>query len=228
MNTDKSSIMFLGDSITKGIGWVDGKYRELENSFFNTFSKTVFSSTINKGRFGQTSRKCLKGIDRITEAHPEMIFFEIGGNDCNFNWKEIAEHPDEEHLPAVSKEEFETNLCSIYDSFNKNGVKVITMNLPPLHAEKFFNFLTGYFNGANIKKWLKNVSRIYYHHESYNKIFENVTREYGFDMIDIRSRFLMDDNLEDLVGVDGMHPLPAGHDLIYKSISDHLLSSAIG
>jgi hypothetical protein len=37
----------------------------------------------------------------------------------------------------------------------------------------------------------------------------------------------MNDNLEDLIGIDGMHPGESGHDLIYRSITDHLLTRTI-
>ena len=120
MKNEKSSVLFLGDSIIKGVSVVDGRYRILDNSFYNIFSKTVFSSTKNKGRFGLTSRKFLKDIGKLENADPDIVFFEIGGNDCNYNWKEISENPDEEHFPAVSKIEYQNNLCQIYDSFKKN------------------------------------------------------------------------------------------------------------
>ena len=119
-------------------------------------------------------------------------------------------------------------LEAVYDYFLNNNVTTISLNYPPLHAEKFFNFLASKYSGENIHKWLGNISKIYYHHESYNNIFETVTRNYGIDMIDIRSRFLKDDNLEDLIGIDGMHPGTKGHELIYRTITDHLLTKAIG
>ena len=190
-------------------------------------AKLFFSPTKNNGRFGLTSRKFLKDILKYEDAGTDIVFFGIGGNDCNYNWKEISDHPDDVHLPAVSKNEYENNLYQIYDSFKKSNFKVIALNFPPLHAEKFFSFLSKHLCGNNILKWLKNVSRIYYHHESYNKIFESVTRVCNIDMIDIRSRFLMEDDLDNLVGIDGMHPQATGHELIYKSITNYLLDRAI-
>jgi lysophospholipase L1-like esterase len=226
MNFDKSSVLFLGDSITKGVSMVNGRYRVLDNSFYNIFRKTVFSTTSNMGRFGLTSRKFLKDIFKLKNTDTDIVFFGIGGNDCNYNWKEISEHPDKEHYPVVSKNEYEDNLCRIYDSFKESAFKVVSMNFPPLHAEKFFNFLSANLSAENIMKWLKNVSRIYYHHESYNNIFETVTRSYNIDMIDIRSRFLLEEDLENLIGIDGMHPVASGHELIYKSINNYLLNRA--
>jgi acyl-CoA thioesterase-1 len=226
MILDKSSVMFLGDSITKGVSFIDGKYRVLEKSFFNILSKTILSSTENRGRFGLTSRRFLKDLFKLNGLDADITFFGIGVNDCNLNWKEREEHPEQDHFPAVSKEEYENNLCRIYDNFKESQSKIITLNCPPLHAEKFFSFLGEYFNAENIMKWLKNISRIYYHHESYNNIFEKVTRSYGIEMIDIRGKFLMDDNLDDLIGIDGMHPKAAGHELISGSISNFLNENA--
>jgi len=223
----QTTTLFLGDSIVKGIAPENGKYRVLDTSYFNTFSRTIFSSAVNKGRFGLTSTKFLNSIERLHESNADIIFFSIGGNDCNYNWKEIAEHPGARHLPAVSKELFEENLIKIYDFFLANNMNVIAMNFPPLHAEKFFSYLSMHFSGESILSWLGNISKIHYHHESYNTIFETVTRTYGVDLIDIRRRFLQEDNLDLLMSIDGMHPSQEGHELIYRSISSYLLFQAI-
>lgn len=227
INNQHTTALFLGDSIVKGVSMENGRYKVLESSYYNKFKDTVFSKTKNNGKFGLTSEKLLTNIDKITESEPDIVFISIGANDCNYNWKEISENPESIHLPAIEKSQFEDNLCSIYDFFIKNNVPTISLNFPPLHAEKFFNFLASKLSGENIIKWLGNISRIYYHHESYNNIFETVTRSYGIDMIDIRSRFLLNDNLEDLIGIDGMHPGATGHELIYRSITDHLLTRTI-
>ncbi len=226
-NNKHTSALFLGDSIVKGVSMENGRYKVLESSYYNKFKNTVFSKTKNNGKFGLTSEKLLTNIEKIKDSEPDIVFISIGANDCNYNWKEISENPEKIHLPAIERSQFEDNLSSIYDYFLENNVSTISLNFPPLHAEKFFSFLSSKLSGDNIIKWLGNISRIYYHHESYNNIFETVTRNYGIDMIDVRSRFLVDDNLEDLIGIDGMHPGAAGHELIYKSITDHLLTRAI-
>ncbi len=220
---EHTKALFLGDSIVKGIVPKDGRYSILDKSYYNKFSNAVFSPTENKGRFGLTSEKFLKSIDKLRNSDADVVFFSIGGNDCNLNWKEISENPEGEHLPAVSKTDFEKNLTKIYDFFKSTGMNIIAMNFPPLHAEKFFNYLSLHLNGKNILKWLGNISRIYYHHEAYNNIFESVTRNFRIDMIDIRSRFLQEDDMENLISIDGMHPSPEGHEIIYRGISNHLL-----
>ncbi len=222
-----TSALFLGDSIVKGVSLENGRYRVLEGSYYNKFRETVFSDTKNKGKFGLTSEDLLLNIEKLRESEPDIVFISIGANDCNYKWNEIAEKPGEQHSPAVGKNRFEENLSAIYDYFININTQIIALNFPPLHAEKFYSFLASKLSGKNILKWLGNISRIYYHHESYNNIFETVTRNYGIDMIDVRSRFLQNDNLEDLIGIDGMHPGKEGHDLIYRSITDHLLTRAI-
>lgn len=219
--------LFIGDSIVKGIAPVNGRYKVLDGSYYNKFAEAVFSPTENKGRFGLTSKKFLKNIEKLKESDADVIFFSIGGNDCNLNWKGISENPSGEHLPAVSKSDFEKNLSAIYNFFSDTGRNVIAMNFPPLHAEKFFAYLSVNLDSSNILKWLGNISRIYYHHEGYNSIFESVTRSFNIDLIDIRSIFLREDNLEKLISIDGMHPSAEGHELIYRGISNHLLYKAI-
>lgn len=219
--------LFLGDSIVKGIVPENGRYKVLESSYYNKFTEAVFSPTENKGKFGLTSSKFLKNIEKLKNSDADVIFFSIGGNDCNLNWREISEDPSGIHLPAVSKTDFEANLIRIYSFFAENNMNVIAMNFPPLHAEKFFSFLSGSLNGERILEWLQNISRIYYHHESYNNIFESVTRNFGIDLIDIRSRFLREEDIGSLISMDGMHPSPEGHELIYRCISNHLLYKTV-
>ncbi len=224
---EHTTALFLGDSIVKGVVPENGRYRVLDASYYNKFSETVFFSTENKGRFGITTGKFLKSIDKLKETKADIIFFSIGGNDCNYNWKEISEHPELNHFPTVTKENFEKNLIKIYNFFLENNMNVIAMNYPPLHAEKFFLYLQQHLSGEAILSWLGNISKIHYHHESYNNIFETITRGYGIDLIDIRSRFLREDNLDQLISIDGMHPATEGHELIFRSILDHLLYHAI-
>jgi lysophospholipase L1-like esterase len=220
----RSSALFLGDSIVKGVSFINGRYKTLQGSFYNRISESAFRTTVNRGRFGLTSERFLSKIDNLRDIDHDVLFFEIGGNDCNFKWEEIADNPEGKHFPAVSKEQFTENLYRIYDVLKGHGKKTIAMNMPPLHAEKFFDFLSVRLSPNNILKWLKNISKIYYHHESYNNIFETVTRNCGVELIDIRNQFLLEDNLGTYIGVDGMHPTEEGHELIYHAINRYLIA----
>ena len=114
-NNMQNSVIFLGDSIVKGVSLENGRYKVLESSYYRKFSSTVFSRTKNRGKFGLTSEKFLKNISNIHESEPDMAFISIGGNDCNYNWEEISNNPEGLHLPAVSKNRFQENLFRIYD-----------------------------------------------------------------------------------------------------------------
>ena len=217
-------IFFLGDSISKGIELNNHRYRKIESSFYEKFKKMVTVDTANYGRFGNDTNKILKNIEKYCELKPQIVFFQIGGNDCNFNWKEISNSPQGTFLPKIPKPTFAENLKKIYEIFKKHNIKVISLNLPPLMAERFFDFVSTGNDPKNILAWLGNKSKIYYHHESYNKIFEKVTKEFNIDLIDIRSQFLYEDNLSELICEDGMHPSEKGHDIIFRSINDFLFT----
>ena len=103
VNNQHTSALFLGDSIVKGVSMEDGRYKVLESSYYNKFKDNVFSKTMNNGKFGLTSEKLLKNIEKLKESEPDIVFISIGANDCNYNWKEISENPDGIHLPAVEK-----------------------------------------------------------------------------------------------------------------------------
>jgi lysophospholipase L1-like esterase len=123
MNIQKTSqhtsVLFLGDSIVKGVSMENGRYKVLENSYYNKFKETVFSNTKNSGKFGLSSEKLLTNIKKLNKSEPDIVFISIGANDCNYNWKEISENPEGTHLPMVAKNQFEDNLCSIYEYFIK-------------------------------------------------------------------------------------------------------------
>lgn len=77
----------------------------------------------------------------------------MGGNDCNFNWKEIAKDSYKEYFPNVNKEQYMENLYKIFNLFNYYKIKAIALNLTPLHAEKFFNYLGNEEEMKNILLW---------------------------------------------------------------------------
>lgn len=70
--------LFIGDSIVKGIAPDNGRYKVLDDSYYNKFTEAVFSPTENKGRFGLTSEKFLKNIEKLKNSDADVIFFSIG------------------------------------------------------------------------------------------------------------------------------------------------------
>ena len=145
-----------------------------------------------------------------TFAKYDYIVLEFGGNDCNFNWAEIAEAPEKEHIPATPLAEFESTYRRIIDGIRAGGGRPVMFNLPPIDSEKFFNWVS---KGLNAE-WLGDVEHIFRWHSSYNDVVCKVASETETPLVDIRSDFLNAPNYRELICEDGMHPNDSGHKLI--------------
>ena len=55
----------------------------------------------NKAKFGSTisigKNIIFKNIELIKETKSKYVVMEFGGNDCDYNWREISENPDKYH-----------------------------------------------------------------------------------------------------------------------------------
>ncbi len=60
---------------------------------------------------------------------------ELGGNDCDYNWKEISENPDKEYYPNTPLPKFIESINTIIEKFRANGIEPILTNLPPLSSQ---------------------------------------------------------------------------------------------
>lgn len=220
------SICAFGDSIVKGVVFdgIRGKYTYLKNSFANLFGANTGIRVENFAKFGCT----ITTGKRIIEKHEQELscykytVLEFGGNDCDFNWKEVSERPDDEHLPNTPLSEFEALYSNAIDSISASGSRPVVFSLPPLNAKKYFDWISRNLNGDNILRWLGDVEHIYRWHEMYNLAVVKLAAIKNVPLIDIRKAFLESRNYLNLFCEDGIHPNEAGHALISDSIRDYL------
>ncbi|WP_024832445.1 SGNH/GDSL hydrolase family protein [Ruminiclostridium josui] len=222
-SADKNIIVW-GDSILKGVVFDenDGKYKVIKDNSISSFAQITGFNVKNNAYFGMTSTKALnrisKSIDKMITDKENIVIIEFGGNDCDFNWREIAENPDLPHQPKTSIESFKSTLQNMIDMFRKKGVTPVLMNLPPLEPERYFNWVSKGLNRDNILHWLGDVARIYRWQEAYNNAVEWVSRQMSCKMIDIREGFLLSKNYSSQICTDGMHPNEKGHKKILESM----------
>ena len=232
------NVEVFGDSILKGVQLDDGSMRYrvdnnidvemLEKKFrlnISNFSK--FGCTISKAysliekRFRSDKHEADEDADNITVC--DAIVLNIGGNDCDFDWKAIAEHPDEEHQPNTPVDVFCDTYKKIIEFLKENGIRPILTNLPPLDAQKFFDwFCSGIDKSANIIKWLGTVETIYRWQEYYSKTIEKIAEETGTLIVDLRGAFLKHRKLEHLLCADGTHPNTEGQRVITQGFLEFI------
>lgn len=221
----KMTICVLGDSVAKGVVYdeVKNKYKFIKDSFVNLFSKEEKIEVKNFAKFGCTVMKgeeiLQKHLDEIKGY--EYVILEFGGNDCNFNWKEISEDPDGEHNPQVPVDKFKVEYKKIIEIIKEQGCKPILLSLPPLNADRFFNWISKGLSKENIMKFLGNKEYIYRWHELYNSTIFDLAKEEKVEVLDIRKVFLPYRDYEQFICIDGMHPNEKGHQLINKALLDY-------
>ncbi|MEG2200508.1 MAG: SGNH/GDSL hydrolase family protein, partial [Anaerovorax sp.] len=139
-------VCIFGDSVTKGIVYDDEKekYVFLEDSFVHLFQQEQQIGVKNFSKFGCTTCKGVKILDAHVEELENFDYtvLEFGGNDCDYNWKDVSETPDQNHLPNVPLKEFVACYKNMLAKIIKSGSKPIMLSLPPLHAPGFFRCIS--------------------------------------------------------------------------------------
>lgn len=219
-------VCVFGDSVAKGIVYDDAKkkYVYLKDSFVNMVEEKIQTPIRNFAKFGCTIEK---GKDLVRKHLRELSEYdytvlEFGGNDCDYNWREVATEPDAPHLPNVPIQEFETLYSDMIDDVRESGSKPVLMTLPPLDARRFFNWVSAGLNYTNILKFLGDVEHIYRWHELYNLAVYRIAIKKDVPVIDITTKFLLEPNCNRLLCADGMHPNADGHKLIVSAINEAL------
>ena len=219
----------FGDSVMKGVMLDENKrFRSYANRF-DIIRRDFDIEVVNNARLGFTIKRGFTQIKKFVtkEDCPEFVLLEYGGNDCNFNWKEVSEHPDEEHLPVIPPERFAELYREVVNYLRDCGAAPIIILPPPIDADKFLTWICR--NGLsreNILKWLGNTSMIYRWQEYYAQICENIARECGVYTLDLRTVFITRHDFDSLICEDGIHPTAKGHEIIDNRLHELLTEIA--
>ena len=220
-----TKICAFGDSVLKGIVLDNDKYKISKNNFSNICKNTLGIYIENKAKFGSTilvgEKSLIKNFNGLENA--DYVVFEFGGNDCDFNWKEISENPGIEHTPNSTIEDFTNIYTDLINKIKEIGKKPVLLSLPPIDAEKYFKKISENLNSENILKWMEgNIQFIVNWHERYNIEVFKLAINNNVPIIDITSKFLEHKNYSQFLCEDGIHPNEAGHEIIAKAIKEHI------
>ncbi|MDR1984208.1 MAG: SGNH/GDSL hydrolase family protein [Prevotellaceae bacterium] len=208
----------FGDSILKGIQVDTENKRYCVKNHIN-FEQIGSKHNIvinNYSLFGCTIKKgCSMMQKRIENGKSyDIVVIEYGGNDCDFNWKEIAVNPDAEHAPNTPLNIFFATYCQIISMLKKKCIIPILTNLPPLDPQRFFDWFCKGLNKDNILKWLGSINAIYRAQETYSRMVEKIAFETNTHLADLRSAFLEHRRIDTLLCEDGTHPNTDGQKII--------------
>lgn len=216
------NVGIYGDSILKGIqiNPVNKKYYVNNNIDVETLSEKYSIEIKNYSRFGCTVTKGRNILKKSLEnAECDAIVMDYGGNDCDYNWKEISEIPEGNYSPNTPIELFVDTYYDIIDTLKKKGILPILTTLPPLEPQSFFNWFCRDLNKKNIMMWLGEIKNIYYHQENYSKIIEKIALDTQVPLVDLRGDFLKSGNISTLLCEDGTHPNTSGQKVIASSFN---------
>ncbi|MBU3111109.1 SGNH/GDSL hydrolase family protein [Clostridium lacusfryxellense] len=221
----KDNYVFLayGDSITKGIIYDDekSKYAILKENFTSIIENKIKGPVYNAGKFGSTIiRGARKMYNDVIKKSPDIVLIEFGGNDCDYNWNDIAKNPDMEYKPNTDIITFRETLLAMIDTLKSNHILPVLMTLPPLDPLKYFKWISkeDNTNEMNILHWLGTKETLFNWHNSYSKTITQVAIETNTVLIDVRSEFLKYNNYSKFLCRDGIHPNIEGQSLIANTI----------
>jgi acyl-CoA thioesterase-1 len=212
------SVCIFGDSVAKGVVFdaVKNKYSLLKESFAKIVERQQNISILNFARFGCT----ISMGGEILKRHEgelnrfDYTILEFGGNDCDFNWAEVAEDPFRQHLCNTPIPQFREKYIELIGRVLQNGGRPVLLNLPPIDPKRYFRWISRGLNGQNILAFLGEVEFIYKWQEMYSKAVEELAAEKKIPLIDIRSEFLYEKDYSPYLCDDGIHPNEKGHLLI--------------
>lgn len=219
-------VVVCGDSISAGVVYDEDehKYVKSKETLVCMMQNSLNCVITNLSRFGNTISTALPRLKKdMAKEKPDVVVFELGGNDCDYKWDQIAADPKAEHLPATDINVFENTLEQLANSLKAKGILPVFATLPPLDPERYFKWVSKNSEAAtHILEWLGSVSRIYWWHEMYNSAIIKSARSTGAALIDLRSAFLSTVDFRKYICRDGIHPNKAGHKLMFDTISEHL------
>ena len=195
------------------------KYIISDHGFVNRVGCSSGLSIRNLSRFGSTILGGLKNIDRHLHEikHGDRVVLEFGGNDCNFDWAQVAAAPEKQHLPATPKDEFAEKYYSAIKLAKSRGARVALCTLVPIESKRFMNWVSRGLDRAGILQYLHgDVNEIGRWQESYSRLVQQVADASGCPALDLRAPFEhAPGGMEHLISADGIHPNAEG----YKKLS---------
>ncbi len=218
-------IVCFGDSVTRGITFLKGRLRIIKENYPAMLQQLLGESNgevLNKGVFNDNSTLMIERLDTdVIEPHPDYVLVEVGGNDCNFDWAEVAKRPDEGHEPIVSLNDYLINLRRIVENLKSAGITPILMTVLPLDPVRYYAQIM-LLHGKNIAHWIATCGGIEHWHGNYNRQLRSLIKEMNVSSIDLRSRFKQAGDLADLLSDDGIHPSKTGYLAMANIIQDAL------
>lgn len=222
-----SSVLFLGDSIAKGVmlDEVRNRYVFLQQPFAQHVAELFDIDLENRARFGSTITKGRDQWEKWLEKGKscDLALLEFGGNDCDFLWEEVGQDPvPEHHLPNTELSFFVAQYTALVQDIQRHGIQPVLMTLPPIDAQRYFAWITSpsKVDAQGVLTFLGDVEHIYRWHENYSQAAWRVAQQTRCPVVDMRTSFLKTWDYREYLCKDGIHPNERGHELMADTLQD--------
>ncbi len=228
--TNKCKITIFGDSIPKGVVYENKQLKKLDRTAVDMIASHYAIEISNLSSYGQTLTRLVEKnmiedyISSLDHNFKNIAVISIGGNDSDYNWKEVAMSPHIAHMPKTPPKDFKKLLSTIIKKLKSANVKVILTNIPPVCSKNYFdNVISTTADSAKVLEFLQgDIDNIYRHQELYNLIITDCAKENRCKLLDIRQHFLWDTKYLSSFCEDGIHPNKTGHEKIAQTIIEQL------
>lgn len=221
-------LRIFGDSILKGVAYDEStdRYVPLGTDGAARYCSPYGVEVQNSAVFGCTVGKGMQLIDRAISKGLacDAALLEFGGNDCDFQWADVAADPDGEHESNTPLEVFKESLREMIRLLRAKRVSPVLMTLPPIDSKRYLAHICR--NGLDperILRWLGSVHNISRRQELYSLQVVSVALDTDVPLIDVRSGFLARRDCEELLCADGIHPNGQGNNLIWSLLAERLV-----
>jgi lysophospholipase L1-like esterase len=215
----KRNVAIFGDSILRGviIDEENGKYKFSDHIDWEFVEDKLNIKIDNNAKMGAVIGYGKKKLEKYLDTHDDMfaVLIEFGGNDCDFNWQEVANNPQYNHQPKTPLNEFKNTLIEMIDILQQKNIKPILMNLPPIHSKLYYDWIKKDLdNGDNILEFLGDIEQITRHQSRYSNVIAEVANLKKVELVDVRSAFLSTRSYLTYMCKDGIHPNQKGGQLV--------------
>ncbi len=221
-------IVCFGDSVTRGISFFRGRLRIQRQNYPYFLQERLDGEgrdiqVVNKGVWNDTSTHLLQRLKAdVLDLDPDLVLIEIGGNDCNFRWDEVAASPHDVHEPIVPLREYLENVTRLVKEIDGRGTLPVLLTLLPLDPVRYYRHLVRFY-GDKLGHWIGLCGGIEHWHGMYNRFLRRLISDLNISWIDLRNRFKRKGDLQELLSDDGVHPLPTG----YRAMAECILEGLI-
>jgi len=222
---ERPVVSVWGDSIGKGIMFDPARNRHVICR--DSYEASLKQHGVDVHNYAVMGCTAPKGVTLMTDdrlSHGGVAVIEFGGNDSDLDWKAVCERPAEaaEKLVRVTLPDFRQALSQMVERARAAGLKPVLSTPLPVIADRYFEWISKPLDRDRILDYLGAAEYIYRWQERYDIAVRDIAARLNVRLFDIRTRFLQERRIGDIMSIDGIHPNEKGHAIIREAALEYL------